>query len=50
MSIASELTALQTNLQAAKAAVTAKGGTTGDTGLAGLAQEIASIPSGGGAG
>ena len=47
MSIASEITALNTNLTAAKDAVTAKGGTVGDTGLAGLATEIASIPSGG---
>lgn len=48
MSIASELENLQTNLAAAKSAVTAKGGTVGNTGLAGLATEIASIPSGGG--
>jgi hypothetical protein len=48
MSIATEITALNTNLTAAKNAVTAKGGTVGDTGLAGLATEIASIPSGGG--
>lgn len=48
MTIASEITDLQTNLANAKAAVTAKGGTTGNTGLAGLATEIASIPSGGG--
>lgn len=48
MSIASEITDLNTNLTAAKNAVTAKGGTVGDTGLAGLASEIASIPSGGG--
>lgn len=48
MSIASELTAAQTNLQNAKDAVTAKGGAVGDTGLAGLASEIATIPSGGG--
>ena len=47
MTIASEITALQTNLQAAKDAVTAKGGTVGDTGLAGLAAEIAAIPGGG---
>lgn len=47
MTIASEITDLQNNLAAAKAAVTAKGGTVGDTGLAGLASEIASIPSGG---
>lgn len=46
--IAEEITALNTNLTAAKNAVTAKGGTVGDTGLAGLATEIASIPSGGG--
>lgn len=49
MSISSEITALNTNLQNAKSAVTAKGGTIGDTGLAGLASEIATIPSGGGA-
>lgn len=48
MSIASEIQDLNTNLTAAKNAVTAKGGTVGDTGLAGLAVEIASIPSGGG--
>lgn len=48
MTIASEITALQNNLTAAKNAVTAKGGTVGDTGLAGLADEIDSIPSGGG--
>ena len=48
MSIATEITALNTNLTAAKDAVTAKGGTVGDTGLAGLASEIATIPSGGG--
>lgn len=47
MSIASEIQDLQTNLQAAKSAVTTKGGTVGDTGLAGLATEIATIPSGG---
>lgn len=47
MSIASEITALNTNLTAAKNAVVAKGGTVGDTGLAGLAAEIATIPSGG---
>lgn len=48
MSIASELQDLQNNLESAKSAVTTKGGTVGDTGLAGLAAEIASIPSGGG--
>ena len=47
MSIGSEIQDLQTNLQAAKTAVTTKGGTVGNTGLAGLASEIASIPSGG---
>lgn len=47
MSIASEITALNTNLSAAKNAVTTKGGTVGDTGLAGLADEIATIPTGG---
>lgn len=50
MSIASEITALNTNLTAAKNAVVAKGGTVGDTGLSGLANEIAGIPSGGGGG
>lgn len=49
MTIASEITALQTNLTNAKSAVTTKGGTVGDTGLAGLASEIMSIPSGSGA-
>lgn len=48
MTIASEITDLQTNLTNAKTAVTTKGGTVGDTGLAGLASEIATIPSGGG--
>lgn len=47
MSIASEITALNTNLTAAKNAVVTKGGTVGNTGLAGLATEIESIPSGG---
>lgn len=47
MSIATEIEDLQTNLEAAKDAVEAKGGTVGDTGLAGLADEIATIPSGG---
>lgn len=47
MTIASEIQNLQTNLQAAKSAVTSKGGTVGDTGLAGLASEIGTIPSGG---
>lgn len=50
MTIASEIQDLQTNLAAAKNAVVAKGGTTGNTGLAGLANEIAGIPSGGGGG
>ena len=50
MTIASEITDLQTNLAAAKGAVTTKGGTVGNTGLAGLASEIATIPSGGGGG
>ena len=45
MTIASEIEDLQTNLAAAKSAVVAKGGTSGDTGLAGLATEITSIPS-----
>lgn len=50
MTIASEIQDLHTNLQSAKDAVTTKGGTVGDTGLAGLASEIATIPSGGGGG
>jgi len=48
MTIASEIEDLATNLSAAKTAVTTAGGTVGDTGLAGLAEEIASIPTGGG--
>lgn len=44
MSLSSELTDLTTNLSAAKAAVVTKGGTVGDTGLAGLSTEIATIP------
>lgn len=48
MSIASEITLLTSNLKNAKAAVITKGGVVGETGLAGLAEEIASIPSGGG--
>lgn len=44
MSLQSELTDLTTNLSAAKAAVVTKGGTVGDTGLAGLEAEILSIP------
>ena len=48
MSIETQLEDLQTNLDNAKSAITTKGGTAGDTGLAGLATEIASIPSGGG--
>lgn len=47
MTIASEIQDLQSNLQDAKSAVTTKGGTVTDSGLAGLATEIASIPSGG---
>ena len=47
MSLASEISDLQTNLAAAKAAITADGGTVGDTGLAGLSTEIGTIPSGG---
>lgn len=46
MSIASEISDLATNLASAKNAITAKGGTVGDTGLSGLATEIASIPAG----
>lgn len=48
MTIASELEDLQTNLTNAKDAVVAKGGTVGDTGLAGLADEIGTIEGGGG--
>ena len=47
MSIASEITDLRTNLTAAKNAVVTKGGTVGDTGLAGLENEILGIPAGG---
>lgn len=36
------------SIDSAKDAIASKGGTVGDTGLAGLADEIASIPSGGG--
>lgn len=46
MTIASEIQDLQSNLQAAKSAVTTKGGTVTDSGLAGLATEIDSIPTG----
>lgn len=48
MSIADEIIDLNNNLESAKNAVISKGGTVGDTGLAGLASEILSIPSGGG--
>ncbi len=44
MTIASEIAALETNLQAAKNAVVEKGGSVSDTGLAGLADEIEAIP------
>lgn len=44
MTIASEIIDLNTNLAAAKAAVVTKGGTVGDTGLAGLEAEILAIP------
>lgn len=47
MSIASEITALNTNLTAAKNAIVTKGGTVGNTGLAGLGNEILGIPAGG---
>lgn len=46
MSIASEIIDLRNNLSNAKTAVVSKGGTVGDTGLAGLASEIESIPTG----
>lgn len=48
MSVSEQIADLNTNLAAAKSAVETAGGTVGDTGLAGLATEIASIPSGGG--
>lgn len=44
MSVSSEIQELNANLVAAKDAVEAKGGTVGDTGLSGLANEIESIP------
>lgn len=46
MSIATELEAAQTNLAEIKSAIESKGGTVGNTGLAGVPDEIASIPSG----
>lgn len=46
MSIASEIEALASNLASAKNAVIAKGGTISDSGLAGLAGEITTIPTG----
>lgn len=46
MSITSELAALTANLAAAKQAVTRKGGTVGNTGIAGLAEEVGEIPYG----
>lgn len=49
MAIADTILELNDAIQDAKTAVTTAGGTVGDTGLAGLAIEIASIPSGGGA-
>lgn len=48
MTIVSELEDLQTNLTNAKDAVVEKGGTVGDTGLAGLADEIGTIRGGSG--
>lgn len=47
MTVADTILELNGALQDAKDAVTVAGGTVGDTGLAGLADEIASIPSGG---
>ena len=47
MAIADTITELNEALQDAKTAVTTAGGTVGDTGLAGLATEIGTIPSGG---
>ncbi|MBQ9160855.1 MAG: leucine-rich repeat protein [Methanobrevibacter sp.] len=48
MTIADTILELNDALQDAKTAITTAGGTVGDTGLAGLATEIATIPSGGG--
>ena len=48
MAIADTILELNDALQDAKTAITTAGGTVGDTGLAGLATEIATIPSGGG--
>lgn len=47
MSVQSEIIDLQNHLQSAKMAVNNAGGGIGNTGLAGLASEIASIPTGG---
>lgn len=44
MSISDEISALRTNLSSAKRAVNNKGGVAGNTGLAGLANEISNIP------
>lgn len=48
MAIADTILELNDALQDAKDAITTAGGTVGDTGLTGLATEIATIPSGGG--
>lgn len=48
MTIASILEDMSDAVDDAKLAIAAKGGTVGDTGLAGLATEVATIPSGGG--
>lgn len=50
MAIADTILELNDALQDAKTAITTAGGTVGDTGLAGLATEIGTIPSGGGGG
>lgn len=49
MAIADTILELNDALQDAKDAITTAGGTVGDTGIAGLATEIATIPSGSGA-
>lgn len=48
MTIADEISDLRTNTQNIKTAIENAGGTVGNTGLSGVASEIATIPSGGG--
>ena len=48
MAISDTIAAMSAALEDAKDAVEARGGVVGNTGLAGLASEIASIPSSGG--